>query len=340
MKIQSFYTVPAICLYYEDNSERFYQVADDQDLALLDLAKRAELENDCELPAGIVVVWAGETVAFRVAGSTNETEVSGCFMGTGLIVLARYLDETGQQCVMELTGSEDAEHIEQLVAALNALAEPAPAQDEQQPVAWRWMYNGEPDGPYAFNCPLPDDDVVWRGQMADRPRTVQPLYAAPIAQTAPQPAEQQPAPDVKTLVEALRSILGWRELRSGNDFPVERIEEIARDALATSQPAEQHPAPDVGVLVEALELARIDLKIWLESFPDAYREPTEKIIERIDSALATPQPAEQQPAPDADVLVDALERVMYCDEIKFLPEGVQQAVSDALAAHRKQGGDI
>ena len=108
MKIQSFYTVPAICLYYEDNSELFYQIADDQDPALLELAKRAELENDCELPAGIVVVWAGETVAFRAAGSTNETEVSGCFMGTGLIVLARYLDETGQQCVMELTESEDA----------------------------------------------------------------------------------------------------------------------------------------------------------------------------------------------------------------------------------------
>lgn len=50
--------------------------------------------------------------------------------------------------------------------------------------------------------------------------------------TAPQPAEQQPAPDVAGLVEALRSILGWRELRSGNEFPVERIEEIARAALA------------------------------------------------------------------------------------------------------------
>jgi hypothetical protein len=35
------------------------------------------------------------------------------------------------------------------------------------------------------------------------------------------------------LVEALRSVLGWRELRSGNDFPVERIEQIARAALAT-----------------------------------------------------------------------------------------------------------
>lgn len=72
-----------------------------------------------------------------------------------------------------------AQH-ERIVAALTR-----PAQTEQQPVAWRWMYNGEPDGPYAFNYPLPDDDVVQRGLMAERPRTVQPLYAAPIAQTAP-----------------------------------------------------------------------------------------------------------------------------------------------------------
>jgi|GEM_PF-3876143 len=41
------------------------------------------------------------------------------------------------------------------------------------------------------------------------------------------------APDVAGLVEALRSVLGWRELRSGNDFPVERIEQIASAALAT-----------------------------------------------------------------------------------------------------------
>ena len=31
------------------------------------------------------------------------------------------------------------------------------------------------------------------------------------------------------------------------------------------------------------------------------------------------------------VLMEALEGVMYCNEVKFLPEGVQQAVSDALA---------
>lgn len=76
-----------------------------------------------------------------------------------------------------------------------------PAQTEQQPVAWRWMYNGEPDGPYAFNYPLPDDDVVQRGLMAERPRTVQPLYAAPIAQAAPLKPHQ-----LRELVNDLRDV--------------------------------------------------------------------------------------------------------------------------------------
>lgn len=58
---------------------------------------------------------------------------------------------------------------------------------------------------------------------------------------------------------------------------------------------------------------------------------------RLHTLYTAPQPAEQHPAPDVAALVEALERVMYCNEVKFLPEGVQQAVSDALAAHRKQG---
>lgn len=36
------------------------------------------------------------------------------------------------------------------------------------------------------------------------------------------------------LIEALKQILGWRELRSGNEIPIERIEEIARDAIANA----------------------------------------------------------------------------------------------------------
>jgi len=35
----------------------------------------------------------------------------------------------------------------------------------------------------------------------------------------------------KALDEALRQILGWRELRNTNEIPIERIEDIARKAL-------------------------------------------------------------------------------------------------------------
>jgi len=40
---------------------------------------------------------------------------------------------------------------------------------------------------------------------------------------------------VMALEEALRSILGWRELRSGaGEIPIVRIEEIAREALSAT----------------------------------------------------------------------------------------------------------
>jgi hypothetical protein len=42
--------------------------------------------------------------------------------------------------------------------------------------------------------------------------------------------------EVERLRGALRSILGWRELRSGaNEFPVDRIESIAKAALAAAE---------------------------------------------------------------------------------------------------------
>jgi len=41
---------------------------------------------------------------------------------------------------------------------------------------------------------------------------------------------------------------------------------------------------------------------------------------------------------ESEKLVEALVRVMYCNEVGFLPESVQQAVFDALANYRKGGG--
>lgn len=43
--------------------------------------------------------------------------------------------------------------------------------------------------------------------------------------------KQSLAPEVAKLVWALKQILGWRELRRGREFPIERIEDIARAAL-------------------------------------------------------------------------------------------------------------
>lgn len=67
------------------------------------------------------------------------------------------------------------------------------------------------------------------------------------AAVTPQPVNQH-------LLEALQLILGWRELRSGKGFPVERVEQIARDAIArvtklgepvpTDEPAD-HPWNDM-----------------------------------------------------------------------------------------------
>jgi len=38
--------------------------------------------------------------------------------------------------------------------------------------------------------------------------------------------------DKAGLVEALKTVLGWRELRDINSFPIERVEDIVREALS------------------------------------------------------------------------------------------------------------
>ena len=109
-----------------------------------------------------------------------------------------------------------------------APAQPA-VQGEQQPVAWRWMYNGEPDGPYAFNYPLPDDDVVRQGLKAEHPRTVQPLYAAPVAQT-----EQSEVQRLREALEEIRHANMNGPVSESNAGCIKRIEQIAERALAAS----------------------------------------------------------------------------------------------------------
>lgn len=60
-----------------------------------------------------------------------------------------------------------------------ALAEPAP-----EPVAWRWLFEGQPEmndwkGSTCWPMPGPDDDIIERAESAEIPRTVQYLWDGP-----------------------------------------------------------------------------------------------------------------------------------------------------------------
>lgn len=142
-----------------------------------------------------------------------------------------------------------------ITALTEAAALPQQAQLEcqcsmrQQPVAWRWMYNGEPDGPYAFNYPLPDDDVVRRGLTAERPRTVQPLYAAPIAQTE-RPAGVVLPPQRTDKSEHVKYRKGWNSCLS-EVFRLNRAQ--TRQPEVHLNPADKLPPVDCPLLIEVME---------------------------------------------------------------------------------------
>lgn len=75
--------------------------------------------------------------------------------------------------------------IEALQTAL-AQSEAMLTQDEQrgsdepqEPVAWRWLYAGKPEGDQCFSMPSPDAYIVARAAACEFPRTVQYLYTAP-----------------------------------------------------------------------------------------------------------------------------------------------------------------
>lgn len=52
-------------------------------------------------------------------------------------------------------------------------------QPDPEPVAWRWLYAGKPEGEQCFSMPSPDADIVSRAAALEFPRTVQHLYTAP-----------------------------------------------------------------------------------------------------------------------------------------------------------------
>ena len=50
---------------------------------------------------------------------------------------------------------------------------------KQEPVAWRWLYNGKPDSHKCFDGKGPDADVILQAASSVMPRTVQYFYTAP-----------------------------------------------------------------------------------------------------------------------------------------------------------------
>lgn len=69
---------------------------------------------------------------------------------------------------------------------------------------------------------------------------------------------------------------------------------------------------------------------------NASRSQLYMLQSRIQALIAAPQPAEQQSTPDVAELVGALE--MACEHLPIGSQALELA-REALAAHRKQGGD-
>ena len=64
----------------------------------------------------------------------------------------------------------------------------------EEPVAWRWLYDGKPEVEKFFPMPGPDADVIALAANSEFPRTVQYLYAAP--QPAPEPLTDDEIADI------------------------------------------------------------------------------------------------------------------------------------------------
>lgn len=160
-----------------------------------------------------------------------------------------------------------------------------------------------------------------------------------VLYTAPQPA---PAVQNKPMSFCEDAALSLAE----RTFSSEVDEQLAEDVIqyarrlhtlyATPQPAEQQPCPD-GVREgapyddPAFESLCREHEVW----------GTAAAAQCAVFWEAGKRAAEQQPAPDVDVLVEALER------IASWPDGGNQSgqphikmfAAKAIAAHRKQGGD-
>jgi hypothetical protein len=70
-------------------------------------------------------------------------------------------------------------YVQEAADLIERLREELDALKNQDPVAWRWLYDGKPDSYKCFPMPGPDEDIKSVALKSAFPRTVQYLYAAP-----------------------------------------------------------------------------------------------------------------------------------------------------------------
>ena len=180
----------------------------DEDMELTRLAAKAasiELEPGTTRIAGTMKIWRprdDDGDAMRLAVKLN------------LLNNPRFLHERDflkfSMCVPELEATRRA--ICQVAAEIGKAKIEAESRVErlkQEPVAWRWLYNGVPDSEKCFPMPGPDHDTITKAAAYEFPRTVQYLYAKP------QPVQEwvgfKDVADIRRTANSLRDDFSWIE---------------------------------------------------------------------------------------------------------------------------------
>jgi hypothetical protein len=150
---------------------------DDADLcvaklnATSDTAPQSEQEQEsyCWKVQGVALVFTGE-YAEQEAKAT-AMRIGGTCQAFPLYVRPQPLAVERERNFCERCGKRlgGADHIHTCTPPQSAI--------EQEPVAWRWLYNGKSDGEKCFPMPGPDHDVIERAAAGEFPRTVQYLCA-------------------------------------------------------------------------------------------------------------------------------------------------------------------
>ena len=151
----------------------------------------------------------------------------------------------------------NAVRIPSIEALRTALAQPDP-----EPVAWRWLYAGKPEGEQCFSMPSPDADIVARAAALEFPRTVQYLYTAP-PKRKPNPFDGRKLSDYDNgYLHGFDDAMEHAVLWAGNDEPTPGYVDELNAAIKALRTALAQP--------EQEPVAWVDLDCWLHGdfWPD------------------------------------------------------------------------